>query len=97
MVRRVNRLDPARVQQFIREHPEWMVEAGALVRTFELESFKRAMSFVQQVGEQAEKKNHHPDIDVRYTRVTLRWVTHDAGGLTELDAELAAACDVLAR
>lgn len=97
MVRLVNRLDPTAVQQFLREHAEWAIEAGMLVRTYELASFPAAMAFVQKVGARAEAKNHHPDIDVRWRKVTLRLVTHDAGGLTDLDTSLAADCDAFAR
>lgn len=93
----VNRLDPAAVQQFIREHPLWIIEAGMLQRTFDLPTFPKAMEFVQKVGARAEQMNHHPDIDVRWKKVTLRLVTHDAGGLTELDTGLAAECDGFAR
>ncbi len=93
----MNKLDPARVQQFLREHPGWAVEAGVLARTWDFPSFPKAIAFVQKVAERAEAKNHHPDIDVRWKKVTLRWTTHDAGGLTELDAQLAAECDALAK
>jgi len=53
------------------------------------------MTFVNKVAEQAEKANHHPDIDIRYNRVRLALVSHDAGGLTEKDFALAAAADGL--
>ena len=91
----VNKLDPTRVQQFLREHPGWTVEAGALVQTYDLPTFLKAIDFVTRVAQSAEAKDHHPDIDIRWKKVTLRWVTHDAGGLTELDTALAAQCDLL--
>ena len=53
------------------------------------------MTFVNKVAEQAEKANHHPDIDIRYNRVRLGLVTHDAGGLTAKDFDLAAQIDKL--
>ena len=62
---------------------------GALERTFELPSFPEAISFVDRVAELAEAEDHHPDIDVRYKKVTLRWSTHSAGGITDRDVELA--------
>ena len=91
----MNRLDPAALQQFIRDHSKWAIENGQLVRTYELPSFPKAMAFVQKVAERAEAKNHHPDIDIRWRKVTLRLVTHDANGLTELDTSLASECDKL--
>jgi len=59
------------------------------VREFELESFPAAIAFVSCVAELAERENHHPDIDIRYRRVTLRWSTHSAGGITDRDREMA--------
>jgi 4a-hydroxytetrahydrobiopterin dehydratase len=74
----------------------WQIEAGELTKTFKFEDFVAALAFVNRVGEQAEKAGHHPDIDIRYNRVRLGLVTHDAGGLTVKDFELAAATDSLA-
>jgi 4a-hydroxytetrahydrobiopterin dehydratase len=68
----------------------WREEDGALVREFELESFPAAIAFVSSVAELAERENHHPDIDIRYRRVLVRWTTHSAGGITERDREMAA-------
>jgi len=67
----------------------WQVEAGELVRTFHFRDFRGALQFVNAVGELAEKAGHHPDIDIRYNRVRLALVTHDAGGLTDKDFDLA--------
>jgi 4a-hydroxytetrahydrobiopterin dehydratase len=68
----------------------WREEDDALVREFELESFPAAIAFVSRVAEIAERENHHPDIDIRYKRVLIRWSTHSAGGVTERDREMAA-------
>ena len=68
----------------------WREEDGALVREFELASFADAIEFVRRLAELAERENHHPDIDIRYRRVLVRWSTHTAGGVTERDRELAA-------
>ena len=59
------------------------------MREFELESFPAAIAFVSRVAELAERENHHPDIDIRYRRVLLRWSTHSAGGITDRDREMA--------
>lgn len=67
----------------------WAEVDGALERTFELDTFPAAIAFVNRVAELAEAENHHPDIRIDYRRVTLRWWTHTAGGVTERDVELA--------
>jgi 4a-hydroxytetrahydrobiopterin dehydratase len=74
----------------------WTEVDGALERTFELGSFPEAIGFVNRVAELAEAENHHPDIAVSYRKVTLRWTTHSAGGITERDRELAGRSDALA-
>jgi len=70
--------------------PQWQMEGGELTRTFVFKDFSAALAFTNRVGALAEAANHHPDIDIRYNRVRLALVTHDAGGLTELDFRLAA-------
>ena len=74
---------------------EWSEVGGALEREFGFASFLEAISFVNRVAELAERENHHPDIEVRYTRVRLRWWTHTAGGMTERDQQLATLTDGL--
>jgi 4a-hydroxytetrahydrobiopterin dehydratase len=74
----------------------WQIEAGELVRTFQFKDFRGALGFVNRVGEAAEQAGHHPDIDIRYNRVRLSLVTHDAGGLTEKDFVLASQATKLA-
>lgn len=68
----------------------WSEIDGALEREFELSDFPHALAFVNRVAELAEAANHHPDIAVHYKRVTLRWSTHSASGITDRDRELAA-------
>lgn len=74
----------------------WPEIDGALERTFELGSFVEAIAFVNRVADLAERENHHPDIAVAYKKVTLRWTTHSAGGITDRDRALAALSDELA-
>lgn len=76
--------------------PGWQIESGELVRTFQFKDFLAALHFVNQVADAAEKAAHHPDIDIRYNRVRLALVTHDAGGLTAKDFDLAAKASSLA-
>lgn len=68
----------------------WSEIDDALTREFSFAGFREAIAFVGRVAELAEAEDHHPDIDVRFKRVTLRWSTHSAGGVTERDRELAA-------
>jgi len=75
--------------------PGWQIEAGELTRTFKFQDFVAALAFVNRVGERAEQAGHHPEIDIRYNQVRLGLVTHDAGGLTAKDFELAAVADKL--
>jgi pterin-4a-carbinolamine dehydratase len=67
----------------------WNEVDGKLEREFELDSFKDAIAFVNRVADLAEAENHHPDIEIHYKTVVLRWWTHTAGGVTERDRELA--------
>jgi 4a-hydroxytetrahydrobiopterin dehydratase len=69
--------------------PHWKVESGELTRTFTFKDFRASLAFVNEVGNLAEAAGHHPDIDIRYNKVRLALVTHDAGGLTAKDFDLA--------
>ena len=83
-------LSASEVQKRLVSVPGWAVEHGELTRTFQLPSFPAALLFVSTVGFLAESAGHHPDILIRYRKVRLSLVTHDAGGLTEKDFALAA-------
>ena len=74
----------------------WIDSQDALERTFELPSFPEAIAFVNRVADLAEEANHHPDLAISYRKVTVRWTTHSAGGITERDHELAARTSELA-
>ena len=76
--------------------PEWKRNGTVIARTFGFKDFPAAMEFTNAVASLAEQAQHHPDIDVRWNRVTLALSTHDAGGLTEKDVALAKQCDALA-
>ena len=73
--------------------PQWKVVDGALAREFSFGDFGEAMSFVNTVAGLAERAGHHPDIDIRYNKVALRLVSHDAGGITDKDFALAGQVD----
>ena len=75
------------------ELPGWRLQGAAIERTYTFANFRVALAFVGFVGEVAEELGHHPDVDVRYNRVRLAVTTHDAGGLTAKDLELARRVD----
>ena len=79
----------------LRALPEWKIVSDELVRTFEFKDFLGSLTFVNSVGKLAEQAGHHPDIDIRYNKVRLGLTTHDAGGLTAKDFDLAAQTDKL--
>ena len=83
------------IRQKLTSMPLWSLEGGELVRHCAFENFVEAMQFVNGVAELAEGAGHHPDIDIRYNKVRLALMTHDAGGLTQRDFDLAAAIDGL--
>lgn len=71
----------------------WIERDGALERELTFDGFGEAIAFVNRLAALAETENHHPDIAVSYRRVTVRWTTHSAGGVTDRDRELAARTD----
>jgi 4a-hydroxytetrahydrobiopterin dehydratase len=75
--------------------PGWQIQGGELTRTFAHADFRAALAFVNKVGDLAEQAGHHPDIDIRYNKVRLGLVTHDAGGLTGKDFDLAGSVNKL--
>ena len=77
--------------------PEWMEEGGRLVRTFHFTDFIQAMHFVNEVAAIAEQMNHHPDLDIRYNKVRVALMTHDAGGITDRDLRQALKLDGMPR
>jgi 4a-hydroxytetrahydrobiopterin dehydratase len=76
--------------------PGWRLEGKEIVRTFQHADFAAALAFVNRVGALAEEDHHHPDIEIRWNKVTLRLATHRCGGLTDLDFKLAARVDATA-
>jgi len=73
--------------------PDWSKRAQTILRTFKFEGFLKSMDFVNRIARKAQKINHHPDIDIRFNKVTLTLSTHDEGGITEKDFSLAGQCD----
>jgi 4a-hydroxytetrahydrobiopterin dehydratase len=75
--------------------PDWQLEGKNIERDLVFADFVAAMRFVNRVADEAEKANHHPDIDIRWNKVHLALSSHDAGGLTGRDFKLAAVIDTL--
>ncbi len=71
----------------------WQQDGDAIVKTYRFHDFVGSVDFVNAVAEAAEDMQHHPDIDIRYNKVTLTLSTHSAGGLTRNDFELAGEAD----
>lgn len=81
------------VETFLHAHPKWERSGNLIRRTYEFPQFLAGIDFVQKVAKLAEAADHHPDIDIRWRKVTVALTTHDAGGLTFRDTELAGLCD----
>ena len=81
------------VQQHMAHLPGWTRQGDAITRQYLFADFAHALQFVNVVGEAAEDVQHHPDMDVRFNTVTLSLTTHDSGGLTLADMEMAASAD----
>jgi 4a-hydroxytetrahydrobiopterin dehydratase len=88
-------LNDAEITEFLDNHSEWSRSGYLISRTFEFPDFVESIGFVAEVAVFAEKANHHPDIDIRWNKVTLRLSTHSEGGLTHKDTDLADLCDAL--
>ena len=69
--------------------PQWTTDGKVITRTFKFKDFVTAIDFVNQLVEPAESAGHHPDLEISYNKVIVTLTTHDAGGLTPLDFELA--------
>jgi 4a-hydroxytetrahydrobiopterin dehydratase len=83
-------LDDDEITSALGDLPGWERDGDALVRTADLPSFPSAIAVVDRVAAIAEERDHHPDIDIRWRTLTFRCSTHSAGGITQLDVELAA-------
>ena len=88
-------LDPATVDSALAEGVVWHRQGDELVKEVTADGFAGAMAFVNAVAAVAEERDHHPDIDIRWNKVTLRLTTHSAGGLTAADLDLARRIDAL--
>jgi 4a-hydroxytetrahydrobiopterin dehydratase len=91
----MEKLTASQIKTSLSSVPDWKKKGAAITRTYQFKDFPAAIKFVNAVAKPAEKAWHHPDIDIRWNKVTLTLSTHDAGGLTEKDFSLAKQFDRL--
>jgi len=89
-------LTQQQIESFLGAHPDWFVQEHSIARTYGFDDFMGSLRFVMQVGAAAEAADHHPDIDIRWNKVTLTLSTHSQGALTSKDLDLAGTFDALA-
>ncbi len=82
-------LSETEIKQTLGRLSGWRQNGIAIQRVFEFPDFKAAMAFVNRIADAAEQANHHPDIDIRYNKVTMSLVSHDSGGVTQRDVKMA--------
>jgi 4a-hydroxytetrahydrobiopterin dehydratase len=90
------KLERQQVAEALQKLGQWTLQGNQIERLLTFENFVDAMIFVNKVAEIAEEEQHHPDIRIVYNRVTLALTTHDAGGLTQKDFQMARRIDSLA-
>ena len=90
------RLSDLEIQRALGSLPGWARRGDVLTKTFTWPTFAGGIDFVNRVARAADAADHHPDIDIRYTKVTCALSTHDAGGITEADLALAGRIEELA-
>lgn len=88
-------VDDEEIETLMKKIPEWDLEKKSIVRVVEFDEFMDGIDFVDAVAEIAEEAGHHPDMDIRWCTVTVTLTTHDAGGLTESDFDVARKIDTL--
>jgi len=87
------KLNPESIRSWLRDHKGWKRRSNKLQKDFAFSSFRDSIVFVNRVASLADAHDHHPDIDVRYSTVSLTLSTHDAGGITQKDIKLAEQID----
>ena len=85
-----SKLSENQIQRLLSEIPSWSIKDNLLYKKYEFPNFKRALDFVNKVGDIAEKENHHPDICFGWGYAKINLTTHSVGGLSENDFILAA-------
>jgi 4a-hydroxytetrahydrobiopterin dehydratase len=91
----MKKLTSVQIKTALKSAGDWKKKGAAITRTFQFKDFPKAIKFVDKLARIAERAWHHPDIDIRWNKVTLTLSTHDAGGLTQMDFKLAKQFDRL--
>ncbi|MCA9309798.1 MAG: 4a-hydroxytetrahydrobiopterin dehydratase [Phycisphaerales bacterium] len=91
----MEKMTEEQIETSLQDLPQWSEVNGVIQRTYQFKDFLGSMDFVQKIAAMAEERQHHPDILVRYNKVTLTLSTHDAGGITDKDFDFASAADVV--
>ena len=86
-------LTAKQISNLLKTVPTWEKRSQTITRSFVFEGFPESIDFVNRIAKKAQKINHHPDIDIRFDKVTLTLSTHDEGGITGKDFSLARQCD----
>ncbi|RLE16614.1 MAG: 4a-hydroxytetrahydrobiopterin dehydratase [Actinobacteria bacterium] len=89
-------LSADQIHSFLGEHRSWTTDGESITRTFVFRDFNEALGFVVRIGAASEVADHHPDINIRWNKVTCVLSTHSEGALTSKDLELAATFDQIA-
>jgi 4a-hydroxytetrahydrobiopterin dehydratase len=87
------KLSDAEITQHLENLSGWTYEGNAIKKTYKLPSFPAAIAHITHIAFLAEAAAHHPDIDIRYNKVTVMLSTHDVGGVSEKDFNLASQID----
>ncbi len=89
-------LSDIEIQRALGRLPGWSRRTNVIAKTFTMPTFPAGITFVSRIAEAAEAAQHHPDIDIRYTKIIIALSTHDSGGLTQKDIDLAGVIESLA-
>ncbi len=93
MVGMAELLNDDQVSEALNHLTDWRHEEGKLARTVEMANFPQAIQAVNRIAEIAEQENHHPDIDIRWRKLTFYCITHAKGGITQADVSMAQEID----
>jgi 4a-hydroxytetrahydrobiopterin dehydratase len=92
----MKKLTSQEINDRLSSHPGWKLDGSAIRKLYAFKLFPDAIAFVTRLAFDAEKADHHPDLQINYRKVTVTWSTHDAGGLTAKDFDGAGQSDMIA-
>lgn len=84
-----DRLSDVEIQRALGKLPGWARRGDTISKTYQFKAFPEGIAFIGKVAKAAEAADHHPDIDIRFTKVLIALSTHTAGGVTQMDLDLA--------